>query len=77
MVAAVVCLLVGFNFSEQSCACSQTSLRPQCTETSALGSDAKTIALVAVGCVLFVVAGFYETITTRSPILPPRLFKVG
>ncbi|KAF9651438.1 MFS general substrate transporter [Thelephora ganbajun] len=38
-------------------------------------SAARTIALVTVGGVLLVAAGFYETITTRSPILPPRLFK--
>lgn len=57
MVVGVVCLLIGFNFSEQS------------------WSTAKTIALVAVGGVLLVVAGVYETFTTRLPILPPRLFQ--
>lgn len=57
MVVGVVCLLIGFNFSEQS------------------WSTAKTIALVAVGGALLVSAGVYEALTTRSPILPPRLFK--
>jgi membrane-bound ClpP family serine protease len=37
-------------------------------------SSAETIALVTVGSVMLVSAGFYESITTRSPILPPRLF---
>ena len=77
MIAGVVCLLLGFNFSETSCAWAQVDRRLQNTDTLALGSSAKTIALVAVGAVLLVAAGFYEVITTRSPILPPRLFQVG
>ncbi|KAF5373628.1 hypothetical protein D9758_000649 [Tetrapyrgos nigripes] len=58
IVAGVVCLLIGFNFSETS------------------WSDAKTIALVAVGASLLLVAGVYETFTTKSAILPRRLFQV-
>ena len=77
MIVGVICLLLGFKFSEQSCTWAQVHIRPQNTETLALGSTAKTIALVAVGSALLVVAGFYEVITTRSPILPPRLFQVG
>ena len=76
MIAGVICLLLGFKFSEQSCTWARAHIRPQNTETFALGSTAKTIALVVVGLVLLVAAGFYEVITTRSPILPPRLFKV-
>ncbi|KZV86039.1 MFS general substrate transporter [Exidia glandulosa HHB12029] len=38
-------------------------------------SQAKTIALLVVGAVLLVAAATYEMYTTRSPILPPRLFK--
>ena len=77
MVSGVVCLLLGFNFGETSCACGRTPPRISCTKTLHLGTDAKTIALVVVGGVLLVVAGVYETYTTRSPVLPPRLFQVG
>ncbi|KAJ7510006.1 MFS general substrate transporter [Mycena galericulata] len=38
-------------------------------------SSAETIALLTVGCVLLVAAGFNECFTTRSPIIPPRLFQ--
>jgi EmrB/QacA subfamily drug resistance transporter len=37
--------------------------------------SAETIALICVGCVLLVFAFINEIYTTRSPILPPRLFK--
>ncbi|KAH7889336.1 major facilitator superfamily domain-containing protein [Phlebopus sp. FC_14] len=56
-VAGVVCLLLGFSFSQTS------------------WSDAKTIALLVVGVVLLVLGGVNEMFTTRSAILPPRLFK--
>ncbi|KAF8838015.1 MFS general substrate transporter [Paxillus ammoniavirescens] len=57
LVAGVVCLLIGFNFSQTS------------------WLDAKTIALLAVGVVLLIVGGINEIFTTRSAILPARLFK--
>ncbi|KAL0577864.1 hypothetical protein V5O48_004100 [Marasmius crinis-equi] len=57
IIAGVVCLLLGFNFSE-------TRWR-----------DAKTIALLAVGGTLLVLAGINEATTSRSAILPPRLFR--
>ncbi|KAF8843668.1 MFS general substrate transporter [Paxillus ammoniavirescens] len=57
LVAGVVCLLIGFNFSQTS------------------WSDAKTIALLVVGIVLLIVGGINEIFTTRSAILPARLFK--
>ncbi|KAI0320729.1 MFS amino acid permease [Amylostereum chailletii] len=38
-------------------------------------SDAETIALLVVGCVLLIAAGINEVYTSRSPIIPPRLFK--
>ena len=41
------------------------------------GSSAETIALLSVGCVLLVFAAINEMITTRSPIIPPRLFRVS
>ena len=41
-----------------------------------IGSDAKTIALLVIGCVLLVLGAINEVYTTRSAIMPPRLFKV-
>ncbi|KAF8265942.1 MFS amino acid permease [Lactarius quietus] len=38
-------------------------------------SSAETIALLSVGCTLFILAAMNEIFTTRSPIIPPRLFK--
>jgi EmrB/QacA subfamily drug resistance transporter len=38
-------------------------------------SSAETIALLCVGCVLLILASINEIFTTRSPIVPPRLFK--
>ncbi|KIJ16713.1 hypothetical protein PAXINDRAFT_27707, partial [Paxillus involutus ATCC 200175] len=38
-------------------------------------SDSKTISLLVVGVVLLIVAGINEIFTTRSAILPARLFK--
>ncbi|KAH9993769.1 MFS amino acid permease [Russula vinacea] len=38
-------------------------------------SSAETISLLAVGCTLLIVASINEMLTSRSPILPPRLFK--
>ncbi|KAJ3732293.1 MFS general substrate transporter [Lentinula guzmanii] len=37
--------------------------------------DAETISLITVGGVLLVAAGVHEIFTTKSAILPPRLFK--
>ncbi|KAL1742378.1 major facilitator superfamily domain-containing protein [Schizophyllum fasciatum] len=59
IVGGVVCLLLGFNFSEKK------------------WNDAKTIALLVVGGCLLIAAGVNEWFTSREPILPPRLFKVG
>ncbi|KAJ7271912.1 MFS general substrate transporter [Mycena haematopus] len=38
-------------------------------------SSAETIALLTVGCVLLVIFCVNEALTTRTPIVPPRLFK--
>ncbi|KAJ7581208.1 MFS general substrate transporter [Mycena floridula] len=38
-------------------------------------SSAETIALLVVGVVLLLLAGVNEVYTTRSPIVPPRLFR--
>ncbi|KAJ3814948.1 MFS general substrate transporter [Lentinula aff. lateritia] len=39
--------------------------------------DAETISLITIGGVLLLMAGVYEIFTTKSAILPARLFKVG
>lgn len=41
-----------------------------------IGSSAETIALLTVGGVLLVVACVNEWFTKRSPIIPPRVFRV-
>ena len=41
------------------------------------GSDAKTIAPLAIGIVLLIAGGINEMYTTRSAIIPARLFKVS
>ncbi|KAH7929621.1 MFS general substrate transporter [Leucogyrophana mollusca] len=56
-IGGVVCLLVGFNFSQTS------------------WSSPKTIALLTVGGVLLVAGAINEVFTTRSAIIPARLFK--
>lgn len=38
-------------------------------------SSAETIALLSVGCTLLILASINEIMTSRSPIVPPRLFK--
>ncbi|GJE93247.1 MFS general substrate transporter [Phanerochaete sordida] len=57
IVGGVVCVLIGFNQSEQS------------------WRSPATIALLAVGCALLLAAAVWEGVTTRSPIIPPRLFR--
>ncbi|CAL1704737.1 unnamed protein product [Somion occarium] len=58
IIAGVVLILLGFNFSETS------------------WSTPQTIAPLVIGIVLLLAATANEIYTTRSPILPPRLFKV-
>ena len=41
-----------------------------------VGSSAETKSLLIVGCVLLLVGAINECFTSRSPIIPPRLFKV-
>lgn len=57
IVTGVVCVLVGFNQSENS------------------WSSPATIALLVVGCSELLLAAFWESYTSRSPIIPPRLFR--
>lgn len=41
-----------------------------------LGNSAQTIAPLVVGVVILIAATINEIYTTRSPIVPPRLFRV-
>lgn len=41
------------------------------------GTSPVTIVLLVIGFIVLVLAGFWEAYTNRSPIIPPRLFKVG
>lgn len=75
IVSGVVCLLIGFNSSETTC---NVILLFQGTKSYwSLGQSAETIALLAVGGTLLVLGGVNEVYTKRSPIIPPRLFKVS
>ncbi|KZT11343.1 MFS general substrate transporter [Laetiporus sulphureus 93-53] len=58
IIGGVVCILIGFNYSE-------TAWR-----------SAATIAPLVVGCCLLLGAVANEIFTQRSPIVPPRLFRV-
>jgi hypothetical protein len=46
-------------------------------ESVTVGSSAETIALITIGSVLLVSFVVFENYTTRSPIIPPRLFHVN
>lgn len=78
IIGGVVCLLIGFNFSETSCEFYKCDLLCQraWTDKHLTGSTPQTIAPLVVGVVLLIIASINEIFTTRSPIIPPRLFKV-
>lgn len=42
-----------------------------------IGSSAKTISFLVTASILLLAYGVNESFTIRSPIIPPRLFKVG
>ncbi len=75
LMSGVVCVLIGLNKGGTSCAFGL------CDSVYWLihlkGSSAETIALLCVGSTLLVLAAINEILTTRSPIIPPRLFKVS
>lgn len=75
IIAGVLCLLLGFNYSQTSCKFTRHILRT-ITLTILTGQSPQTIALICIGGVLLVAAAVWEAYTSRSPILPPRLFQV-
>ncbi|KAI0928708.1 hypothetical protein AcW1_005878 [Taiwanofungus camphoratus] len=58
IVGGVVCILIGFNYSETA------------------WDSAATIAPLVIGVCLLIAAVVNEIVTPRSPIVPPRLFRV-
>lgn len=76
IIAGIVCFLIGFSESSTSCECLCLWLCSPVT-TFETGTSPPTITLLVVGFVLLVAAGFWEGYTSRSPIIPPRLFKVS
>jgi hypothetical protein len=75
IVAAVVLLLVGFSEGENDCMVFDRPGAPIRALTILTGSAPKTIACIAIGGALFLVAALNESLTKRDPIIPPRLFK--
>ena len=77
ILGGVVCVLLGFSQSEISCT-SFTGwfIQRDTNYLRLLGNSPATIALLIVGFVLLVFAAGWECYTSRSPIIPPRLFKV-
>jgi hypothetical protein len=77
IVAGVVCFLLGLNSSETACNFILLLYRTEAYVSFLLGRNPESIALLAVGGTLLIIGGINEIFTTRSPIIPPRLFKVG
>lgn len=78
VVSGVVCLLVGFNHGQVTCTSFAIAFLykyPTWLTDYEIGSDAESISLLTVGGVLLVLCAINEVYTTRSPIIPPRLFK--
>jgi hypothetical protein len=75
LMSGVVCVLIGLNSGETNCAFRLYYSLHWLIHLK--GSSAETIALLCVGCTLLIFASINEILTTRSPIVPPRLFKVS
>jgi len=73
----ILCILFGFNESEKGCKNSNSSRRWPSIHGKMTGSHTSTIVLLVIGCVTLVGAGVNEWFTARSPMIPPRLFKVS
>lgn len=77
IVGGVVLVLIGFNFSETSCKSMFTHYKnyKTCLILNQ-GNTPQTIAPLVIGIVILIAAAINELYTTRSAIVPPRLFKV-
>lgn len=76
IAAGIVMLLLGFNESEASCMFSNFTEACAHSFVFQSGSSPQTIALLTAGFVCIFACGANEYFTKRSPIIPPRLFKV-
>jgi hypothetical protein len=74
-VGGVVCLLLGFSQSQNGCKC--VGVGEKQPFNLEVGDKPATIALLVIGCVALILGVLFENWTDRSPIIPPRLFKVG
>jgi hypothetical protein len=77
IVGGVLCLLIGLDSGETSCMLPASQFVAYCLRTQMTGYSVQTISLIVAGGVLLVASGFWECFTTRSPIIRPRLFRVG
>ncbi|KAF5389816.1 hypothetical protein D9757_003708 [Collybiopsis confluens] len=75
IIAGVVCLLIGLNKGQTKCEFQNPDLDGIVSNAIRAGNDAATIALIVVGGCLLFASGVFEMYTTKSAILPPRLFK--
>ena len=76
IVSGVICVLIGFNQSENSCKKVILGCCCAVVDDCNPGDSPATIALLVIGGSLLLGAAFWESYTTRSPIIPPRLFRV-
>jgi hypothetical protein len=73
IIGGVICILMGFSSGETSC----TSLLFELLYfNTAAGSKKETVIFLAVGSTLLIIAFVNEYYTNKSPVIPPRLFKV-
>lgn len=77
LVAGIILLLLGFNESETSCKQFLLRFKYQTDWAISTGSSRQTIALLVVGGFCLISGAVNEIFTNRSPIIPPRLFKVS
>jgi hypothetical protein len=79
LVTGIICVLIGFNESETACLFRFYSICLCLKNLNGYflaGNSPATISLLVVGFVVLVIGGIYERWTKRSPIIPPRIFKV-
>jgi hypothetical protein len=77
ITAGILCVLFAFNESENGCEKYRVIDIPFMTDSGFPGNQVSTIVLLVVGVVTLIAAGVNEYFTSRSPIVPPRLFRVS
>lgn len=76
IVIGIICFLLGLTQSEINGCTSSVFCLTTFIELLSVGDAPQTISLLVVGGILLVLSAIFETYTDRSPIIPPRLFKV-